>query len=304
MPPPSPSFHLNRTAVITFAILGIVLALCCGAIAGAASAFATIAVDPTTTVVAPLKPVTTAAPSTTAGVPTAKAVVTTTSARPVSTPPPTKAATVTTPTVTSKPVPVTVPPTSEAPKSSTPPSSDVLTPSTLASALLVAGPNDTTPNASGSADPKISPATKLRGIIGALIALALIVLFLTIAYARHTRPEDWEDWEDEDGWPDTDAKAVASSAPSVPNLLAPVVASAVVAPAVAGSSGPGPDEPTLAFQPPEMIKPAGVVIAPASLPLVTLEDLQREVADDEKPDDKPDAGDSGTESDEGTKSVE
>ncbi len=145
--------------------------------------------------------------------------------------------------------------------------------------LLVAGPNDTTPRKDGStsSDDKLSPATKLKAIIGGLIGLAVIVLLLTIGYARHTRPDDWEYWEDEDDIDEDDdggSGGATVAAPEVPLLTAPIVA-AGSAPATTSTPSTSVDEPTQAFQPPGT-KAAPITLGTESLAIVTLEDLTRD----------------------------
>lgn len=49
-------------------------------------------------------------------------------------------------------------------------------------------PPGTTPANQTAGSPTLSAATKLRLIVGALIALVVIVAGLTIAYIRHTTP--------------------------------------------------------------------------------------------------------------------
>jgi len=192
---------------------------------------------------------------------------------------------------TTHPVTIPISPVSQAntqpaaSSASTTSSPDVATTTSAVPSLLVAGPNDTTPRKDGSTgtDQKLSPATKLKAIIGGLILLAVLVLLLTIGYARHTRPDDWEYWDEDDDGEGPDP-ATTSAAPSVPLLTAPVAAVAAGA-ALGAAAGPNEsartatsvDEPTQAFQPPGT-RAAPITLGTDSLPIVTLEDLTRDDA--------------------------
>lgn len=238
------------------------------------------------------KPATTAAPTTKATSPP------TTASRPATTAAP-RASTTVGPAPTTARTPTTA--AAAATPSTTAETSMAPSPTTteLAAVLLVAGPNDTTPSSGTKASEVLTPATKLKLVVGGLLALAILILVLTFAYWRHTRPYDWDDEWDEDGAanpsdvaspPAVDSPAVAvpeSAAPVVPTLIPVGLAASVVRPRLsdeerAGNAAPqmnAPrstvDEPTAAFEPLGTGAVLGPVLEPAPLPIVTLEDLQR-----------------------------
>jgi uncharacterized membrane protein YgcG len=76
------------------------------------------------------------------------------------------------------------------------------TTTTVKAALLVPGPNDTSPQGDGTGtDDGLSSATKLRLIVAGLVVIALVILALTVMYWRHTRPwdDEWDETERPDG---------------------------------------------------------------------------------------------------------
>jgi len=239
----------------------------------------TTTIEPPTTVVATTvttaAPPTTAPPVTTAAPTTVKASTTTAKAAPTSTPT-TVAGKATIPTVIAPVI-------SEAPTSSTSSTETTIgaTTSTVQSALLVAGPNDTSVKGEGSSDDGLTPATKLRLIVAGLVAVAVLISILTVAYWRHTRPYEWEEWDDEDD--DAAATFAASGATAggarvaaaEPVVMAPVVPPLIPADLFAPRGEVSSvDEPTAAFEPPGMVATSSPIIT-SSLPIVTLEDIER-----------------------------
>lgn len=294
VPTPSPLLRHPHRAPARRRVRGgfAVSATILGAAALAAAGSAGVAhaqVDPTTTVSMPVTVTVAPAPSSSVPVTTARPVVTT--AAPVTTSrPPTTVATTSRQVVTTAAPTTRAAPTTAAPPTSAPaPTSTValVSTTTINSPLLVAGPNDTRPRGEAGSTETLTPGTKLKVIIGGLLLLALVVLLLTIGYARHTRPDEWEYWDEDEEEVDASDDADTGPPPATKQVVntGPVVPSLVPA-GLAGLSRPRPDEtatspssvdePTQAFQPPGTIsRPVG--LEPTPLPIVTLDDLTKVV---------------------------
>jgi len=202
----------RRAAVVGGSLLVVALT---GAVSmGSAAAQVDPPPDPTTTAVA-----TTAAPSTTTPTP----VVVTTVA-----PAPTVAPTITTtqrPVVTTVPTTtvsaaagIQVPTTTTSPPSST--TSSTAASTTTAGLLVESEETVTSEPVAESADELLGSTDKLRLVVAALIAIAVVVAVLTVVYWRRTRPYEWEEWDEgeeeaEAGRPAPDG-AVTGMAATVP----------------------------------------------------------------------------------------
>jgi hypothetical protein len=248
--PPARSAHRRgRPARAALAASFVVVVGIGGLLAGPVAAQVDPEPEPTTTAA----PTTTMAPTTVA--PTTAAPTT---AAPV-TNPPTTFATTQRPVVTTA-VPTTVQAvvaqassTTTSAVSSTTSTTDGATTTTAGLLVDASETVDTEPVAETDG---LSSTTKLRLIVGALIAIAVVVSVLTFIYWRKTRPYEWEEWEDADDVPaptaaaTTASAAVASSAapaasPKPAESAEPIAPLAAAPPTAAGPVVPSLIDPDL-----------------------------------------------------------